>query len=47
MGSAGLEPVRALADGTEYRFRAAGRYSLKGLSQRHQLYELAGETVGE
>jgi class 3 adenylate cyclase len=41
------ESVRALADGTEYRFRAAGRYSLKGLSQRHQLYELVGETSGE
>lgn len=41
------ESVRALADGTEYRFRAAGRYSLKGLSQRHQLYELAGEPSGE
>jgi class 3 adenylate cyclase len=41
------ESVRALADGTEYRFRAAGRYSLKGLRQRHQLYELAVETGGE
>jgi class 3 adenylate cyclase len=41
------ESVRALADGTEYRFRAAGRYSLKGLNQRHQLYELAGEASSE
>ncbi len=41
------ESVRALAEGTEFRFRAAGRYSLKGLSQRHQLYELAGEASDE
>jgi class 3 adenylate cyclase len=41
------ESVRALAGGTEFRFRSAGRYSLKGLSQRHQLYELAGDPGGE
>jgi class 3 adenylate cyclase len=41
------ESVRALAEGTGYTFRAAGRYSLKGLSQRHQLYELAGARGGE
>lgn len=41
------ESVRALADGTGFRFRPAGRYSLKGLRQRHQLYELAFEASGE
>jgi class 3 adenylate cyclase/tetratricopeptide (TPR) repeat protein len=34
------EPVRQLAAGSGFRFSARGRYALKGLAQRYQLYDV-------